>query len=86
MITHAEVIMSLPTQKPTPALADDLIWGVDGENGIAAELGLKPSRVYYLIANGRPPLPVRRFGHRTIVASRRELQRYLAGETTAEAS
>jgi len=64
--------------KPRPSLAEDLVWGVAGENGIAAELGLKPIQAYYLIKLGK--IPVRRFGHRTIVASRRELRRYLAGE------
>jgi protein gp37 len=78
--------MSTIQSKRLADVLDDLIWGVDGENGIAAELNLPVSKVYYLIANGKPPLPVRRFGHRTIVASRRELRRYLAGETAAETS
>jgi hypothetical protein len=68
--------MSEETKRP--ALADDLIWGVDGEHGIAAEMGLSVRRVRYLIEKGEPRLPVRKFGARTIVASRRELRRYLA--------
>jgi hypothetical protein len=71
--------LSLPKR-----IADDLLWGVDGENGIAAELGIKPAQAYRLISEGK--LPVKRIGHRTIVASRRELRRYLAGEITNEAS
>jgi hypothetical protein len=42
-------------------LADDLIWGVDGPNGIAAYLGIKPRKAYYLIAKG--VIPVDRKGH-----------------------
>jgi hypothetical protein len=30
-------------------LADDLLWGVDGKDGMAAFLNIKPSRAYYLI-------------------------------------
>ena len=30
-------------------LAQDLIWGVGGRNGIAAYLRIKPRQVYYLI-------------------------------------
>ncbi len=61
-----------------PSLAADLIWGVDGEHGIAAELNIKPEKAYYLIAKG--VIPVRKHGHRTITASRKELRRLFAGE------
>jgi hypothetical protein len=61
--------------------ADDLIWGVDGEHGIAAVLKLRPSQVYYLIRRGR--LPVRKFGHRTICANRKRSLEYCAGELPA---
>jgi hypothetical protein len=62
------------------ALADDLIWGVAGEDGIAAEIGRKPSEVYALIASGKLGHAVTKLGHRTIIASRRKLQRVLTGE------
>ena len=61
---------------------DDLIWGVNGKRGIAAELGLSPAQVYYLIARGK--LPVRKLGHRTIAASRTELRRFSLLSTTIE--
>lgn len=54
-------------------LGDDLIWGVDGENGIAAFLNIPASKCYYLIAQNQ--IPIRRHGHRTISASRTELRR-----------
>jgi hypothetical protein len=54
-------------------LADDLIWGIGGANGIAAELGIPPGRAYYLAAKG--VLPVHKLGHRTVVASRKQLRR-----------
>ena len=55
-----------------PALADDLVWGVPGPNGIAAFLGLTPPKVYYLIREQR--LPVRKLG-RVIVACKSQLRR-----------
>jgi hypothetical protein len=64
------------TGKGTP-LADDVIWGVDGEDGIAAFLGLSPRRTYYLI--GTKKIPTKKIGHRTIVASRAELRRLFSG-------
>jgi hypothetical protein len=60
------------------SLADDTIWGVGGPNGIAAEIGRTREQTYYLIKQGR--LPVKKIGHRTIVASREQLRRHLAGE------
>jgi hypothetical protein len=62
-------------------LADDLLWGVDGPNGIAAFLGINPRRCYYLI--DRQVIPVRKIGHRTITASRAELRRLFAGTAAA---
>jgi hypothetical protein len=61
----------------TQDLDDDIIWGVEGEHGIAALLKRTPAQVYYLIRKG---LPVRRFGHRTICGSRRKLLAYCSGE------
>ena len=34
-------------------LGDDLIWGVDGENGIAAFLNIPPAKAYYLISQNQ---------------------------------
>jgi hypothetical protein len=59
-----------PTHEP---LADDLIWGIGGERGIAAELGIPAARGYYLIGRGK--IPVHKIGHRTTVASRKQLRR-----------
>jgi hypothetical protein len=58
---------------PEDHLGDDLLWGVDGENGIAAFLNIPPAKAYYLISQNQ--IPVRRHGHRTISASRTELRR-----------
>lgn len=61
-------------------LGDDLIWGVDGEDGIAAELKIPPAKAYYLIK--KKVIPVRRHGHRTISASRSELRRTFTTSNT----
>jgi hypothetical protein len=66
------------TPEISERLADDLIFGVDGERGIARELGLKPAAVYYLIRTNR--LPHGRLG-RNIFASKRALKRWFAGES-----
>ena len=63
---------------PAGTLADDLVWGVRGENGIAAEIGRSEAETYYLIRSGK--LTVRKPGRRTIVASRAQLRRDLAGD------
>jgi hypothetical protein len=65
-----------------PPLADDLIWGVGGPDGIAAYLGIDVRKARYLIDRGE--IPVQRKGHRTIVGSRSELRRVFgnAGEDT----
>jgi hypothetical protein len=65
-----------PTAVATPPEADhpsDFIWGVAGENGIAAFLNLEARQAYYLIDKGL--IPVRKLGHRTIVASRAQLRK-----------
>jgi hypothetical protein len=59
------------TERPEK-LADDLIWGVKGPNGIAAELGTTVRHAYYLISKGA--IPVRKLGARTVVASRSKLR------------
>jgi hypothetical protein len=73
--------MSIHPKKSEP-LRDDLIWGVDGENGIAAELGIPTSKAYYLISTGA--IPVRRHTHKIITASRRELRRRFAGQAPSD--
>jgi len=66
---------------PAPNYADheklDLLWGVDGPDGIAAFLGIPARKCYYLIDRGA--IPVNKIGHRTIAASRRELRRIFGG-------
>jgi hypothetical protein len=53
-------------------LAEDLIWGVDGPNGIAAELGIPLRKAYHPISKGA--IPVRKLGAKTIVASKSALR------------
>jgi len=78
---------TMSEQSKRLAISDDLIWGIKGDDGIAAVMGISVRRVRYLIEKGEPKLPVRKFGKRTIVASRRELRRYLAqGQITQKAS
>jgi hypothetical protein len=60
-------------------IGDDLIRGVSGPHGIAAELKMKPSAVYHLIRHNRLSGVVK-LGHKTIIASRRRLRRQFAGE------
>jgi excisionase family DNA binding protein len=60
-------------------LADDLIWGISGNDGIAAYLGLSERRTYYLVERGK--LPVHRLGPKTIVASKSELRARLSART-----
>jgi hypothetical protein len=62
-------------------LADDLIWGVAGADGIAAYLGIDVRKARYLIERGL--IPVQRKGHRTIVSSRSALRRAFAGDAKA---
>jgi hypothetical protein len=65
----------MPTEKLNEPLSDDLLWGVDA---IAAFIGVPLRKAYYLIDAGK--IPVRKFGHRTITASRVELRRLFAPE------
>ena len=66
--------MSRENSSSHDALADDLLWGVDGKHGIAAFLNLKPRQAYYLIERG--VLPVQKHTHRIITARRSELRRH----------
>jgi hypothetical protein len=61
-------------------IADDWIWGVTGESGLAAFIGRTPQQTYYLISRGK--LPVTKLGHRTIIASRKRLRRLPESTTT----
>jgi hypothetical protein len=58
------------------ALSDDLLWGAAA---IAAELGAPIDRVYYLIRTKK--IPVTKLGPKTIIASRKKLQRALSAST-----
>ncbi|TMJ82366.1 MAG: helix-turn-helix domain-containing protein [Alphaproteobacteria bacterium] len=73
--------MSHANHEQPDNLASDLLWGVDGPNGIARYLGIDTRKAYYLISSGR--LPIRKLGRRTIAASRAELRRLFAFQTTA---
>jgi len=55
-------------------LSSDLLWGVDGEGGIAEFLNITPEKAYYLIRTHKLR-GIRKFGHRTIVGSKSELRR-----------
>lgn len=59
-------------------LSADVLWGVDGEYGIAAFLGIPVRKARHLIDTGQ--IPIRRHGRRTITASRSELRRVFAPE------
>lgn len=54
-------------------LAHDILWGVDGPDGIANYLGIPPHKCYYLIRCGK--IPIKKLSHRIICASRAELSR-----------
>jgi hypothetical protein len=56
----------------TADLAADLLWGVDGDFGIAKFLGIDTRKCYYLVSRGE--IPITKLGRRTIVASRTELR------------
>jgi hypothetical protein len=70
--------MSRESQTANDTLADDLLWGVDGIDGIAAFLNIPPGRAYYLIDRG--VLPVKKHSHRIITARRSELRRLFGGD------
>jgi hypothetical protein len=72
-------------KQATPS--DDLLWGAQA---VADFLGVSTDRVYYLIrknANPKTPknekLPIGKLGRKTVVASRRKLQRAIADTLTA---
>jgi hypothetical protein len=57
---------------------DDLLWG---GQAIADFLGVSIDRVYYLIKTKR--LPIAKLGRKTVVASRKRLQRAITDTLTA---
>jgi excisionase family DNA binding protein len=60
------------------APGDDLLWGAQA---IADYLGVSVDRVYYLIRTRR--LPIAKLGRKTVVASRKKLQRAITDTLTA---
>jgi len=78
--------LNTTTTSPQPiesndALAGDILWGVNGDNGIARFIGRSEREAYYLIEKGM--IPVKKLGHRTITASKRELRRLFGGASDA---
>jgi hypothetical protein len=70
-----------PEEKQAATLSDDLLWG---GQAIADFLGLTIDQVYYLVRKNADPdtpenekLPIAKLGRKTIVASRKKLQRAL---------
>jgi hypothetical protein len=61
------------TQPGIHSPADDLVWGAEA---IGQVLGINRERVYYLIK--KKTIPVSRINVRTLVASRRKLQKWAA--------
>jgi hypothetical protein len=59
--------------QPGIHLHDDLVWGC---SAIGRVLGVDRTKVYYLIKTNA--IPVSRINKRTIVASRRKLQKWAA--------
>jgi hypothetical protein len=68
--------MSNDNQLTRETVADDAVWGVAA---IAREIGRSTPQTYYLISRG--VIPVARLGHRTIIASRRQLRKLIATES-----
>ena len=58
--------------KENPPPSDDLLWG---GQAVADFLGVPLTRVYYLIRSGQ--LPIAKLGRKTVVASKKKLQRAL---------
>ena len=75
-MAHPKLVREHPER-----LAEDLVWGVKGPNGIAAELGVPERRAYHLIHKGL--IPFKKLGPKTIVALRSELKHFLASDSLA---
>jgi hypothetical protein len=71
-MAHPKVVREHPER-----LNADLIWGVKGKQGIAAELGIPERRAYHLIHKNL--IPHRKLGPKTIVAFRSALKAFLRG-------
>jgi hypothetical protein len=69
--------MSNIEKEKQPVPSDDLLWGAQA---IADYLGVTTDRVYYIIRTKR--LPIKKLGHRTVVASRKKLQRAITDTLT----
>jgi hypothetical protein len=67
---------SLKEKYPPPS--DDLLWG---GQAVADFLGIPLTRVYYLVRTGQ--LPIAKLGRKTIVASKKKLQRVIADTLAA---
>jgi hypothetical protein len=63
---------------PIEAVAADIIWGIEGPRGIAAEIGRTVAQTRWLISQGK--LRVKKHGRRTYSASRKQLHEDCAGE------
>jgi hypothetical protein len=59
-------------------LANDILWGVKGDDGIARFLGIDPRKCYYLIGRGK--IPVTKIGAKTITASRSKLRKIFTAD------
>jgi hypothetical protein len=70
--------MSDTEKEKQAAPSDDLLWGAQA---IADFLGISVNRVYYLIREKQ--LPIAKLGRKTVVASRKKLQRAIADTLTA---
>lgn len=70
-------IENLKDKYPPPP-SDDLLWGA---RAIADFLGVSLDRVYYEIRLKR--LPIAKLGRKTVVASRKKLQRAIADTISA---
>ena len=70
--------MSDTEREKQAAPSDDLLWGA---HSIADFLGISVNLVYYLIREKQ--LPIAKLGRKTVVASRKKLQRAIADTLTA---
>jgi hypothetical protein len=83
---ECRAMSNIEKEKQAPP-ADDLLWGAQA---IADFLGVTVDRVYYLIRKKADPntpenekLPIAKLGRKTVVASRKKLQRAIADTLTA---
>ena len=67
-----------PEKEKQATPREDLLWGAQA---IADFLGITIDRVYYLIRTKQ--LPIAKLGRKTVVASRKKLQRALADTLAA---